>query len=58
MNFLYKSLLVVTAFVTSVALSSVGFAQEQSQMDDKTGTNPDDFSSGFRVSEAHRSGRT
>ncbi len=44
-----KSLLVVTALVASVALVSVGSAQEQSQKDDKTGTNPINFSKDFRV---------
>ncbi len=42
-------LLIVTVFVASVAFSSVGFAQEESQKSDKTGTNPINFSTDFRV---------
>ncbi len=48
-----NSLLVATAFVASVALSSVGFSQEQSQQQeqakqDKTGTNPINFQKDLR----------
>jgi hypothetical protein len=44
MKGLYSALLVV-----SVAFSSVGFAQEQDQKADKTGTNPINFAKDFRV---------
>ena len=41
--------LLLTALVTSVAFSSTGFAEDEKQAKDQTGTNPINFSRDFRV---------
>lgn len=49
MNILNITQLILTTLVTLVAFSANGFAQEQNQKQDKTGTNPVNFSRDFRV---------
>ena len=49
MKFCHKTSLVLTTLVTSFAFVANGFAEEQSQQQDKTGTNPVNFSKDFRI---------
>ena len=49
MKSLNNSLRVVVTLFATIALTSVGFAQDQDQKADKTGTNPINFSKDFRV---------
>ncbi len=45
--------LLLIALLTTVALSSVGFAQEKSEQNDKTGTNPIDFQRELRFNNEY-----